>query len=175
MGQLKLKEPKTPISRRLFNESLGENIFTIKTVGAEFFKPPTEGKYKIVGRKTPCEYEKQLTPRLDRDDLELDESIFSTPTSGMHHRKPPPICGPLGQFEDSDEDSKDEDPYESLRNEIAELKMKNNLLEECIAETELRRMDMDDKMGILCKALCSKFRRLLKELGRLDLYDCVLP
>jgi hypothetical protein len=53
--------------------------------------------------------------------------------------------------------------------------MKNNLLEECIAETELRRMDMDDKMGILCKALCGKFRHLLKELGRPDLYDCVLP
>jgi hypothetical protein len=93
----------------------------------------------------------------------------------MHHRKPPPTCGPLGQFEDSDEDSEDEDPYKGLRNEIAELKMKNNLLEERIAEAELGRMDMDDKMEILCKAISSKIRRLLKELERLDLYDCVLP
>jgi hypothetical protein len=53
--------------------------------------------------------------------------------------------------------------------------MKNNLLEECIAEAELRWMDMDDKMEILRKAICIKFRRLLKELGRPDLYDCVLP
>jgi hypothetical protein len=53
--------------------------------------------------------------------------------------------------------------------------MKNNLLEERIAEAELGRMDMDDKMEILCKAICNKFRRLLKELGRPDLYDCVLP
>jgi hypothetical protein len=52
--------------------------------------------------------------------------------------------------------------------------MKNNLLEECIAEAELGRMDMDDKMEILCKALCSNFRHLLKELGHHDLYDYVL-
>jgi hypothetical protein len=112
---------------------------------------------------------------LDRDDLEPDESIFSTPTSGMRHRKPPPIRGPPGQFEDSDEDSEDEDPYKGLRNEITELKMKNNLLEEHITEAELGRMDMDDKMEIIHKAICSKFRHLLKELGRPDLYDCVLP
>jgi hypothetical protein len=162
---LKLKEPVRPISRRLFNESPRENIFAIKTAGVKFFKPPIEGKYKIIGSKTLRGYEKQLIPRLDRNDLDPDESIFSTPTSGMRHRKPPPIYGPPGQFEDSDEDSKDEDPYEGLRNETAELKMKNNLLEECIAEAELGRMAMDDNMEILRKAICSKFRRLLKELG----------
>jgi hypothetical protein len=47
--------------------------------------------------------------------------------------------------------------------------MKNNLLEERIAEAELGRMDMDDKMEILHKALCNKFRCLLKELGCPDL------
>jgi hypothetical protein len=107
--------------------------------------------------------------------LEPDESIFSTLTSGMRHRKPPSIRGPPSQFEDSDEDSEDEDPYEGLRNEIAKLKMKNSLLEGRIAEAELRRMDMDDKMEILHKAICSKFRRLLKELGHPNLYDYVLP
>jgi hypothetical protein len=112
----------------------------------------------IIGRKIPRAYEKQFISRLDMDDLEPDESIFSTPTSGMRHRNPPPIRGPPGQFEDSDEDSEDEGPYE--------LKMKNNLLEERIAEVELGRMHMDDKMEILCKALCNKFRHLLKELGR---------
>jgi FtsZ-binding cell division protein ZapB len=169
MGKLKLKESVTPISRRLFNESPRENIFAIKAAGAEFFKPPTEGKYKIIGCKTPHGYDKQLIPRLDRDDLEPDESIFSTPTSGMRHRKPPAIRGPPGQFEDSDEDSEDEDPYEGLRNEIAELKMKNNLLEEHVDEAELRRMEIDDKMEILRKAICNMFRRLSKELGRPDL------
>jgi hypothetical protein len=159
---LKLKEPETPISRRLFNKSPRENIFAIKTVGAEFFKPPTEGKYKIIRHRTPRGYEKQLIPRFDRDDLEPDESIFPTPTSGMRHRKPPPICGHLGQFEGLDEDSKDEDPYEGLRNEIAELKMKNNLLEERIAKAKLGRMDMDEKMEIFRKTIWSKFRRLLK-------------
>jgi hypothetical protein len=53
--------------------------------------------------------------------------------------------------------------------------VKNNLLEERIAEAELGWMEIDDKMETLCKAICSKFRRLLKELGRPDLYDCVLP
>jgi hypothetical protein len=57
---LKLKEPETPISRRLFNESPRENIFAIKTTEEEFFKPPTEGKYKIIGCKIPRAYEKQL-------------------------------------------------------------------------------------------------------------------
>jgi hypothetical protein len=94
MGQLKLKEPVMPISRRLFNESPRENIFAIKTARAEFFKPPMEGKYKIIGRKTPRGYEKQLIPQLDRDELEHDKSIFSTPTSGMRHHHPPPIRGP---------------------------------------------------------------------------------
>jgi hypothetical protein len=157
------------------NESPRENIFAIKTARAEFFKPPTEGKYKIIGRKTPCRYEKQLIPRLYRDDLEPDESIFSTPASGMHHRKPLPICGPPGQFEDPDEDSEDEDPYEDLRNQIAKLKMKNNLLEERVTEAELGQMEIDDKMEILRKAICRKFKRLLSELGHPDLYDCVLP
>jgi hypothetical protein len=92
----------------------------------------------------------------------------------MLHRKPPPICGPPGQFEDSDEDSEDEDPYEGLRNEITELKMKNNLLEERIAEAELGRMDIDVRMKIVRNAICSKFRRVLKQPGHLNLYDCVL-
>jgi hypothetical protein len=39
------------------------------------------------------------------------------------------ICGAPSQFEDSNEDSEDKDPYEGLRNEIGELKMKNNMLE----------------------------------------------
>jgi hypothetical protein len=93
----------------------------------------------------------------------------------MRHRKAPLIRGPPGQFEDSEEDLEGEDLYEGLGNEVAELKMKTNLLEERIAEDELWRMDMDDKMEILCKRLCNKFRRLPKELGRSDLYDCVLP
>jgi hypothetical protein len=53
--------------------------------------------------------------------------------------------------------------------------MKNNLLEERIAETELGRMEIDDKMEILRKAICSKFKRLWSEVGRPDLCDCVLP
>jgi FtsZ-binding cell division protein ZapB len=93
----------------------------------------------------------------------------------MHHHKPPPICGPPGQFEDSDEDSEDENPYKGLRNEITELKMKNNLLEERVTEAELGRMEIDDNMEILRKAICSKFKRLLSELGRPDLYNYVLP
>jgi hypothetical protein len=46
--------------------------------------------------------------------------------------------------------------------------MKNNLLVERIAEAELGRMDMDDKMEILHKAICIKFRlcsRTSKRLG----------
>jgi hypothetical protein len=83
---LKLKDPVTLISRRLFNESPRENIFAIKTAGAEFFKPPMERKYKIIGRKTPRGYEKQFIPQFERDDLEPNKSIFFTSTSGMRHR-----------------------------------------------------------------------------------------
>jgi hypothetical protein len=52
--------------------------------------------------------------------------------------------------------------------------MKNNLLEERVAEAELRRMEIDET-EILCKAICSKFKRLLSDLGRPNLYDCILP
>jgi hypothetical protein len=41
---MKLKEQERPISRKLFNESSREKIFTIKTAEVVFFKPPTEGK-----------------------------------------------------------------------------------------------------------------------------------
>jgi hypothetical protein len=47
--------------------------------------------------------------------------------------------------------------------------MKNNLLEERVTEAELGRMEIDDNMEIFCKAICSKFKRLLSELGCLDL------
>ena len=108
-------------------------------------------------------------------DLELNESVHSTPYSVRRHRKPPPIRGPPGQFEDSDSEDSNEDPLASPRDDVLELKMKNNQFEERLAEIELWRMEMDDKQEILRKPLCAKFKRLLKELGRPDLYDSTLP
>jgi hypothetical protein len=50
---LKLKEPETPISMRLFNESPRENIFAIKITGAEFFKPQRRGNTRSLGARLP--------------------------------------------------------------------------------------------------------------------------
>jgi hypothetical protein len=37
----------------VYQNTPSTNIFSIKTAEAEFFKPPTEGKYKIIGERLP--------------------------------------------------------------------------------------------------------------------------
>ena len=43
-------------------------------------------------------------------------------------------------------------------------------MDERVAESEIDRMDLDDKMDTLRKAICSKIKRLAKATGNEELY-----
>jgi hypothetical protein len=106
----------------------------------------------------------------------VDESIDSTlphQTVKMVAKKPPPpIQGPPGTFKDSDDE---EDTVESLRVELTMLKNKLNNREEHCAEGELWRMDIDDKISVLRKGLCTKVRRLVEASEHPNLYNPPTP
>ena len=111
------------------------------------------------------------TPLLDRTGIDL-------PPSSVHrHIRPPPICGPIEvhAYTDSDVDDDDEEEEEpsdiaSLREQLAALRLCLNNMDERVAETEINRMELGDRVDTLCKAVCSKIKRLAKATGNEDLY-----
>ena len=48
-------------------------------------------------------------------------------------------------------------------------------MDERVAELEIDRMDLDDKMYTMCKAICSKIKRLAKATGNEELYRAPNP
>ena len=48
-------------------------------------------------------------------------------------------------------------------------------MDQRVAELEIDRMDLDDKMDTLCKAVCSRIKRLAKATGNEDLYRAPDP
>jgi hypothetical protein len=50
------------------------------------------------------------------------------------------------------------------------LKLKLNNMDERVVESEIERMDLDDMVDTLRKAMCSKIKRLAKATGNEDLY-----
>jgi hypothetical protein len=48
-------------------------------------------------------------------------------------------------------------------------------VDECVAEFEIERMNLDDKVDTLCKAMCSKIKRLAKATRNEDLYRALDP
>jgi uncharacterized protein involved in exopolysaccharide biosynthesis len=67
------------------------------------------------------------------------------------------------------EEEKDAEIKE-LREQLAALKLKLNNMDECMAEFEIERTNLDDKVDTLRKAMCSKVKRLAKATGNEDLY-----
>jgi hypothetical protein len=57
-----------------------------------------------------------------------------------------------------------------LRRQLAVLQLKLNNMDECVAESEIGRMDLDDKVDTVRKGVCSKIKRLAKATGNEDLY-----
>ena len=114
---------------------------------------------------------KELRPLLDREER---ESFDSNPGSVRRFRSPPPICGPpeIHAYTDSDEEEEEEetDNFATLREQLAALKLWINNMDERVAESEIDRMDLDDKMDTLRKAICSKIKRLAKATGNEELY-----
>ena len=114
---------------------------------------------------------KVLTPPLDRS------GVVSPPDTVGRHIKPPPICGPYEihaytDTVDKDEDEEEEKPTDvaSLRTQLAALQLHLNNMDERVAESEIDRMELGDRVDTLRKAVCSKIKRLAKATGNDDLY-----
>lgn len=129
---------------------------------------PTD--YQVQGVRIPTGYGKQLIPPLVRE--ELEESTQSSPSKIKHHQKPPSIKGPPGQMEDTEES---EGIMDSLYAELLEMKKKYNNLEERVVEGELWRMDIEDKINVVCKGVCRKMKRITEAMERPDLYNPTSP
>ena len=89
---------------------------------------------------------------------------------------PPPIRGPIEVLAYTDSDSNDDDEEEepndvtSLREQFAAPRLRLNNMDERVAETEIDRMELGDRVDTLCKAVCSKIKHLAKATGNEDLY-----
>jgi uncharacterized protein involved in exopolysaccharide biosynthesis len=65
-------------------------------------------------------------------------------------------------YTDIDNDDEEGAMIKELREQLAALKLKINDMDERVAESEIERMDLDDKVDTLRKAMCSKIKRLAK-------------
>ena len=102
--------------------------------------------------------------------LPLDRSgVDSPPDTMRRHIKPPPIRGPPEihaytdtEDEDEDEDEEEEEPTDiaTLRAQLASLQLRLNNMDERVAEIEIDRMELGDRVDTLRKAVCSKIKRL---------------
>jgi uncharacterized protein involved in exopolysaccharide biosynthesis len=73
-------------------------------------------------------------------------------------------------YTDIDNDDEEGAMIKELREQLAALKLKINDMDERVAESEIERMDLDDKVDTLRKAMCSKIKRLAKATRNEDLY-----
>ena len=101
-----------------------------------------------------------LTPPLDRTGIDLP------PSSARRHIRPPPIRGPIEvhAYTDSDDDDGEEEEEEpndvaSLREQLAALRLRLNNMDERVAEAEIDRKELGDRVDTLCKAVCSKIKQ----------------
>ena len=85
-----------------------------------------------------------LTTALDRIGTDLP------PSSVCRHIRPPPIRGPIEvhAYTDSDDDEVEEEPSDiaSLREQLTALRLRLNNMDECVAETEINRMELGDRV-----------------------------
>jgi len=113
---------------------------------------------------------KVLTPPLDHTGMDLVPSLV------RRHIRPPPIRGPIEVHayidSDDDEEEEEEEPSDiaSLHEQLAALRLCLNNMDERVAETEIDRMELGDRVDTLRKAVCSKVKRLAKVTGNEDLY-----
>ena len=110
-------------------------------------------------------------------DQEERESIDSNPGSVRRFRSPPPIRGPPEVYAYTNSDDKEEEKSDiaALREQLAALKLRLNNMDERVAESEIDRMDLVDKVDTLRKAVCSKIKRLAKATGNEELYRAPDP
>ena len=99
------------------------------------------------------------------------ESIDSNPGSFKHFLSPPPIYGPpeIHAYTSSKEEEEGNN-IAALREQLTTLKLRLNNKDDRVAEFEIDRMDPNDRMDTLHKAVCSKIKCLAKATGNEDLY-----
>ena len=70
------------------------------------------------------------------------------------------------------EDDDNEEPTDvpSLCEQLAALWLRLNNMDEHVAESEIERMELGDRVDTLRKAVCSKIKLLAKATGNEDLY-----
>ena len=92
-------------------------------------------------------------------------------------RSSPPIRGPqeVHTYTDNDEEEEEKDDIAALHEQLTALKLRLNNMDERVAESEIDRMDLDDKLDTLRKAVCSKIKRLAKATGNEELYRAPDP
>ena len=137
-----------------------------------FLASPSPPRIHVVGRKVGRR--KELRPPLDREER---ESIDSNPGSVRRFRLPPPIRGPpeVYAYTDSDDEEEEKSDIAALREQLAALKLRFNNMDERVAESEIDRMDLDDKVDTLRKVVCSNIKRLAKATGNEELYRAPDP
>ena len=98
-------------------------------------------------------------------------------SSVRRHIRPPPIRGPIEvhactDSDDDDGEEEEEEPNDvaSLREQLAALQLRLNNMDERVAEAEIDRKELGDRVDTLRKAVCSKIKRLAKATGNEDLY-----
>ena len=71
-----------------------------------------------------------------------------------------------------DDDEEEEEPSDiaSLHEQLAALRLCLNNMDERVAETEIDRMELGDRVDTLRKAVCSMIKCLVKATGNEDLY-----
>ena len=132
---------------------------------------PSPPRTRVVGRRVGRR--KELCLPLNREER---ESIDSNSGSVRRFISPPPIRGSpeILAYMDSDEEE-EKDDIAALREQLATLKLRLNNMDERVVESEIDRMDLDDKMYTKCKAICSKIKRLAKATGNEELYRAPNP
>ena len=98
------------------------------------------------------------------------------PSSVRRHIRPPLIRGPIEvhAYNDSDDDDEEEEEepndVASLREQLAALWLRLNNMDDHVAETEIDRKELGDRVDTLRKAVCSKIKCPAKAIENEDLY-----
>ena len=104
---------------------------------------------------------------------ELRESLGSSAGPSIRRKMdPPPINGPLGQFEDDREEKTD---MEKLMCITSILRNKNRVLEEMVSKLRMAHLDIEDKFCHLRISNNAKLKRIVKAIGWEDLLEPPSP
>ena len=149
--------PRKVVTKRAGTSSEGRvaqvTALSVVQVNSPTYSPqyspasPSPPRYRVTGAMVG--HGKVLTPPLDRS------GVVSPPDTVRHHIKPPPIRGPPEihaytdtKDEDEDDEEEEEEPtgIAALRAQLASLRLRLNNMDERVAESEIDRMELGDRV-----------------------------